>query len=312
MLFRRTQERRRRALKEAYDQAVTENLARKGVSYPALSATISGAIARSEPYLLVRPGVTESRVLREFIDFRLGVGTNSTDYSENILRDGEFLVGIAPQRADVFDDFCSEYLRVLAGSDALVHFKWTSWMCALPISLTAINAPYGEFDPIIALGEGRVPWTRALEGKRVLVVSPFSISVNQQYLLRDRVTMTRDLLPEFSLITLTPPVTFAGNSTESCWREELRQTVRQMETMDFDVALVSAGSYGPSIAAAARDMGKVGIHVAGALQLFFGIMGKRWEGHEALRPFGHLEGWVRPVEGERPKAPELVEDGCYW
>jgi len=62
-------------------------------------------------------------------------------------------------------------------------------------------------------------------------------------------------------------------------------------------------------------MGRIGIHAGGGLQLFFGIMGKRWEknleGENFLKDYvnGH---WTRPSTKEKPLKADQVEDGCYW
>jgi hypothetical protein len=79
---------------------------------------------------------------------------------------------------------------------------------------------------------------------------------------------------------------------------------------NFDVLLVSAGSYSFPLAHFAKKIGKIGIHCGGGLQLFFGIMGKRWEKSLYLNS---LEvSWVRPNENEKPTGANLIEGGCYW
>jgi hypothetical protein len=64
------------------------------------------------------------------------------------------------------------------------------------------------------------------------------------------------------------------------------------------------------LAAYAKRMGKKGIHLGGALQLMFGIMGKRWEGRQISG--ARLEHWVHPSEEETPSNKEIVEGGSYW
>ena len=47
--------------------------------------------------------------------------------------------------------------------------------------------------------------------------------------------------------------------------------------LEFDVAIIGCGAYGFPLANEIKKMGKVAIHLAGATQLMFGIVGKRWE-----------------------------------
>ena len=85
----------------------------------------------------------------------------------------------------------------------------------------------------------------------------------------------------------------------------------KMDQIDFDVALVSAGSYSYPLAHHAKKLGKIGIHAGGGLQLFFGIMGKRWEkSSEVIQLFNDF--WTRPSSKETPDSALLVENGCYW
>ena len=57
--------------------------------------------------------------------------------------------------------------------------------------------------------------------------------------------------------------------------------------------------------------GRPALHLGGALQLLFGIRGRRWE---AMPRFAALmnEAWVRPLPQETPAAASQVDGGCYW
>ena len=57
----------------------------------------------------------------------------------------------------------------------------------------------------------------------------------------------------------------------------------------------------------------VTVHMGGATQLLFGIMGKRWEG-PLVGGYPSLtnEHWTRPLPEERPPRYETVEGGTYW
>ena len=51
----------------------------------------------------------------------------------------------------------------------------------------------------------------------------------------------------------------------------------------------------------------------GATQLLFGIIGSRWE--EEYSDFNRdvvNEYWVRPLESEKIKHANAVEEACYW
>ncbi len=89
-----------------------------------------------------------------------------------------------------------------------------------------------------------------------------------------------------------------------------------MSKVEFDIALISAGAYSYPLALHAKKMGKIGIHTGGGLQLFFGILGKRWEPKypETTNYLSnYINGyWVRPSAEETPENSKMIENGCYW
>ena len=92
---------------------------------------------------------------------------------------------------------------------------------------------------------------------------------------------------------------------------------RQMEKIDFDIALIGCGAYGFPLASHAKKIGKIGFHIGGELQLIFGIIGKRYEDLNTVNSFIVKRKminkyWCRPNIKERPKNYKKVEDGCYW
>jgi hypothetical protein len=61
----------------------------------------------------------------------------------------------------------------------------------------------------------------------------------------------------------------------------------------------------------AKKLGKIGINCGGELQLFFGVIGKRWEKSPKINNQIN-EYWIRPYESSRPKNWKSIENGCYW
>jgi hypothetical protein len=157
------------------------------------------------------------------------------------------------------------------------------------------------------------PWTRALKGKKVLVVHPFAETIVAQYKKRE-LLFDNDLLPEFELKTIKAVQSIAGEKTQfNDWFEALEYMKSQMDSIDYDICILGCGAYGFPLAAHAKRTGKKAIHLGGVTQLLFGIKGKRWEDY-IVWPYMNLfnEHWVRPGENGKPKNAEQVEGGCYW
>lgn len=158
------------------------------------------------------------------------------------------------------------------------------------------------------------PWTAALKGKKVLVVHPFEETIKHQWKNREKLFENKDVLPEFELITLKAVQSIAGNRPKEypTWFDALEAMERQIDTIDFDVALIGCGAYGMPLAAYCKRKGKQAIHMGGALQYLFGIKSKRADESNPEIAALYNDYWIRPLSEDRPVGLEKVEGGCYW
>ena len=99
------------------------------------------------------------------------------------------------------------------------------------------------------------PWTKSLEGKKVLVVHPFEKSIIKQYKKRDKI-FYNGFLPQFELITLKSVQSLGGNTQFIDWFQALDYMKNKISEIDFDIALIGAGAYGMPLAAHVKRMGK--------------------------------------------------------
>lgn len=160
------------------------------------------------------------------------------------------------------------------------------------------------------------PWTAALEGKKVLIIHPFTDIIRIQYQKRREIFPGTNILPEFELKTLKAVQTIAGTKDDrfDTWFDALEWMYQEAIKIDFDVAIIGCGAYGFPLAAKLKKTGKQAIHLAGATQLLFGIKGKRWEEDVAFAYVQKFfnDAWRYPSEEDKPKFADKVEGGCYW
>lgn len=162
------------------------------------------------------------------------------------------------------------------------------------------------------------PWTKALEGKKVLVIHPFAKSIIKQYDKREKIFPQREILPKFASLDVIQSVQSIGGICEyNDWFEALYSMEKQMDKIEYDVCLIGCGAYGFPLAAHAKRTGHKAIHLGGSLQLLFGIAGKRWFAPKNNRLYPIYkdlinENWVYPEVSEKPKGADNVEGGCYW
>lgn len=168
------------------------------------------------------------------------------------------------------------------------------------------------------------PWTRILEGKKILVVHPFaSLIYKQYYNKRTLLFKNPQILPSFQLKTLKAIQSLGGvDNGFKDWFEALNYMKNEIDKIDYDICLIGCGAYGFPLAAHVKRMGKKAIHLGGALQLLFGIKGNRWENPTyGVKEWGipksfysnlMNEHWVKPDQEDRPINANDVEGACYW
>lgn len=156
-------------------------------------------------------------------------------------------------------------------------------------------------------------WTAALRGKNVLVIHPFISSIKKQYEKRRLLYSSQDLLPDFNLTGYKPVQTLAGLRDDRFaeWCDALAFMQDEINDLEFDIAIIGAGSYGLSLGAYIRRLGKKAVHLGGATQILFGIRGKRWDQSPFFQDI-YNDHWIYPEAAERPPSADSVENGCYW
>jgi hypothetical protein len=264
--------------------------------------TISNAIKNGTPFLASRIGWLEAYSVGEYDQTgRLSSGIRAKLWNTP---------GIFPETDELFTSFYRIFTRAIGFADLLgllqcPYEKITIEKHAKSPLLCSIADLEPYFSP--------APWSAHLEGKKVLVVHPFEKSINKQFSeFRENIFINKSILPEFHLITLRPPQTLCGNHDGyRDWVHAYKVTVEKIARIDFDVAIVGSGSYGLPIGAFIKEMGKVCVHLGGAVQNLFGITGGRWMEMPSFRALLNPY-WVRPLEEERPPNWKTAENGCYW
>ena len=162
--------------------------------------------------------------------------------------------------------------------------------------------------------EQDINWMGALTGKRILIIHPFTATFKKQAANFAKIFPMHSWFKDCSLKFISPPQTIAGNHNNRDWQEHLTPFLESLEELkdDFDIALIAAGGYGMLIADyICTKMGKSAMYIGGALQIFFGVIGRRWfENKEILKLVN--DDWVRPEKSDKPQNFQGVEKGCYW
>lgn len=259
-----------------------------------------------DPFFLGRLGSVELECLCQNQKLYENEGIREV-YDRNIRYMMENNAGFFPGKEEYLNRFCQLYFENLQNTD-LLWSMWGSYFEDLIYEKFAKNTPICSFDDSCLPLKLENPWTKALKGKRVLVIHPFTESIEKNYKNRERLYEQEDFLPEFHLQTMKSVQSIAGEKTiYEDWFLALEAMKAQMRTYDFDIALTGAGAYGFPLAEYAKELGKKGIHIGGPLQLLFGIKGKAYHSMGIYNEY-----WTEPLDSERPENYKRVEAGRYW
>ena len=266
-------------------------------------ARIQAALRGRHPFCAARMGHVEARLLGEW---QLCSGR----WSRATRLEAHANAGVFPVNDNGLRAFAQIYHQALRHVD-LLGFWQSQHQAALVSQLEPLPAlcPLSALEPFRQLH----PWTAALAGRSVLVVHPFAASIQAQYLSHGSGLFADSrVLPPFELQVLRPPVTHAP-LTDGCrsWSDALHRLQDTVLAMSFDVALLGCGAYGLPLAAALRCEGRQVIHLGGALQLLFGIRGRRWDDDPQIQALA-TPAWIRPSAAETPPVAVEIEGGCYW
>ena len=268
-------------------------------------------ILSGKPFLVGRFGSTELLNLRSF-DFGGMVGQKyDKNFHFNHLCEwsGFFPhdIGLLPQFADELKAACKE-LDFLAVWFQAFEDYYLKFLMKPELEISYLL----DFEP----WAGKVHWSSALKGRKVLVIHPFTEEIEMQYARHTEIFPGTDILPEFTLKTLKAVQTLAGTEDKrfATWFDALDWMYNEAMKIDFDIAVIGCGAYGLPLAAKIKKAGKQAIHLAGATQILFGIKGKRWDEGEAfayIRRY-YNNAWIHPGEKSRILNQNKVESGCYW
>lgn len=168
----------------------------------------------------------------------------------------------------------------------------------------AVFMPYNFIERILLdMNTMFKAFSKILDGRKVLVVSPFSESIMKNFKARHDFFGPDFRYPEFEIDVVDVPITYSGLSDDlyefSNWFETAEDLKIQISEKEFDIALMSCGTYAMPIGDYIfRSMKKSAIYVGGVMQLFFGVMGRRYNNPYFLQQI-RAENFIYPVERER-------------
>lgn len=265
------------------------------------------AINEGKPFMVGRFGTSEGLALVDYWGIKLKYGDEcerlSNKYLHYMCNNAGFFPNDKAQLwkwAEMETEACSDV--DLLGVMQFLNEEWVvRYLC-----------PQAELMPNGGIGTATYGWGSVLEGKKVLVVHPFTDTIKSQYENnREKIFPGTNALPKFDLKCVKAVQTIADATDDRfiSWFDALDYMTEEVAKQDFDVCLIGCGAYGFQLASRVKRMGKMVVHMGGSVQTLFGIKnGRRSKYLTNL----YNEYWVYPSKEETPPGFMKVEGGCYW
>jgi hypothetical protein len=171
-------------------------------------------------------------------------------------------------------------------------------------------------EPFCYMDSTQYAFDQIFQNKKVLIISSHANTIKSQLPKLDKLFPKPIFHPTTTFYVHKPPQQNGGSHDTNSWKYHLHEFKKELSDVikefDFDIALISCGGFGmPITEHIYSQLGKTAVYVGGVLQVFFGIMGRRWQNSPNINRFLN-EHWVRPMDIDRPANVEYCEGGCYW
>lgn len=300
-------------IKPDYNNVIYDN----NVGIKLLCEQLSG----SNKFCINRIGGIE---LDAYCDYLInGYNTSSIPYQNMFKFCGYYDVD---REKDMYDSYMKEYIECLNSSTLITvaNSKLTSKMKF--ITITDMYYIHREEIGIVNVLSSLAPIKKIayhilesfsyfdvyyplLEGKKILVISPFEREIRSQLEKKDK--LFKDFLdfkyPNFASIEYVNTYLTTNDYTipHKNWKETFEHYKDIIKTKDFDICLLICGAYAYPLANYIYNiLNKSTIHIGGIGQLFFGIKGGRYQIPYFTRMMN--EHWVYPntiIEKNAPGVP---------
>ncbi|NBO70516.1 MAG: hypothetical protein EBU66_05565 [Bacteroidetes bacterium] len=284
---------------------------------------IRNLVGSGNPFFIGRNGTIEIEVLFFWV-LRRRTG-RLTPYPTYLQQQIQQNAGVFPGTPESIDSWCKTYIESLEHMDGGAA-GWYEPLWRAEKAILDIHAPNAFRTPLRSLEPYYVPpglrWTEQLVGKHVAVVSSFADSMQAQIQRPNDIwTGAQEGLLDISGATWTfirtgyAPITAMGNAewpgTYDTWQKAVEYVVEAVVASGAQLTLIGCGGLGMIIAGRLKARGISAFVLGGAIQVLFGIKGRRWATHSVISHFWN-DAWVWPSPVEIPGAAVSVEGGCYW
>lgn len=173
-----------------------------------------------------------------------------------------------------------------------------------------------SLEPFYVVQDNEIPWTHSLFGKKVLIINPFTDSMQKQLNNNFEIFKNKKIfLDGQEFIFYKTFQTHGNHYIHNDWLETYNIMCADIEKLDFDIALLGCGGYGLLLCNFIKNkIKKSAIYIGGGLQLLFGVMGNRWINREDWKKIikDNNTNFIYPSNDELLDNKNTIENSAYW
>ena len=292
------------------------------------------------PIMIGKIGANELLIIYQSIAI---MQNQITDYSPDIKKEGCLTAGIYPPTKEGFLIFTKAYIEAIKSMNIMAswndnilqieEYVWNNYI--VKDKNAPLNAPINEPLGLVELTtlesfytEPTYWWQNLYENKTILVITPFTKSIQTQLDLSKRDKVWRGKWSgfwskniTFKYVKFAHPYYISSNEDKDKYPKTLDLLMKKYETEidnigHFDIALIGTGAYSILLCDYVKRIKKKNaFHLGGGLQMMFGVYGHRWEPSFNNSPFLKEymnDYWIRPLAEEIPPMYQAQENGAYF
>ena len=252
-------------------------------------------------------GITELNVLYVYHGLK-----NGNPLPSHLRHEVEDIAGLYPYNEKEVINFSETFLSLLPNIDLI-----PIWNNVIPQFEKYIFDTYcpNSYKTKIELLEPffeEKPWTNYLQGKKVLVFSPFADSIKENYNNFNNIWKGK-IENNFELKVHKYPfaLTITDDKNFQTSNDVYNKYLDILHKEDFDVGIFGTGYTSLLFTLECKKLKKSAIHLGGSTQILFGIKGHRWKQMDRFVNIFN-EHWTEPKQTEKPPRYQIVEGGGYW
>lgn len=231
--------------------------------------------------------------------------------------------GILLKNIEDIKQYITNYLDAVKNSDLLGI--WTGGMLSQCMEFykyleeTQINTNViaaQSLEPYYYFEESEYYLDQIFKNKKILVLTSHSNTIKKQIKQLEKIYPDKKIFNDCQFFVYKTASQHCGNSDGNSWLyhfNNMKEDLKKIQRFyDFDIAFVGCGGFGmPICNYIYSELDKSALYIGGAIQLLFGVLGKRWNANKTINKIKN-DYWCYPEDSDKHGKPELVEGGCYW